>query len=1659
MMEKIKIENGRRNFSRIANVIFLAVLLISVSIVPATSISQSEDVYDEISFHVYDDSLENNIISPSEYGWYGSEELTVEWDYVSDVPIEEHEVFVERVFQEGWESRGTTDKNYMEDVKVRTSTGLEIKVETRDEAGNSATDIIEAQIDLRDPKVDIESPEPFKWYDSSEIKVEWNPRKFLGPSDIEECEVFLNGQSLGKTSGKTSEREMNIDIDDGKDHEIRVDTYDEAGNSDTDEIVIHVDTEPPDIEIVSPVEREWYPGGKLNVEFDIYDHGLSEIKICEVFLEGEYKGNTTRDNIEIVPDKEGEDLELEVEATDKAGNTGNETIEINIDDSPPQIDIENPKEEEKLDRKDVNVSWDANGILSEISHYKVRLGYGAWLDVEENRSSYIFENLDDGNHSVTVKAVDEVGNEAEKSVNFTVDTVPPEIEIKTPEEGWYGSKDLMVEWDTDHQGPTTIEHEVFVDGRSHGNTTNTEMLIEDIPEGEDRQIKVEARDEAGNLDDDIVVVGIDITSPTVNLIYPEDGETITGDPGVIAEWEGEDNISGIHKYQLRLNHEDWIDIGKNTTYNLDEFTQRENKLEVEVFDRAGNSETDLIEFSLGPPTWKNPPLLSPENDTYDTEDKYDFEWEEAESPAHIESYRLQISDHRGFHNLLYEFEVESSTTYKTHTFDEEATYYWRVKAVDKVGNSNITEVNQLTFDETAPEGDIDIIADEIIDGKKMVEDADITINMSFYDHLTSERSAEMEISKNGNFTEDWQPFKSEMNYSLQEEGDYTFFVRFRDRSGLISETYNDTVTYGSFENDLKVEKIGNGTVIIEPEKEGYEFGEDVVIKAEPHTGWTFKRWRGEIDELEDETKKEIAVEMTEDKYLEAEFVRDEFKLEILSDGDGMVNPDVGEHFYEYEEKVELEATPHDSWGFERWSGYLEDADKKLSFEMPAEDITITANFESETYTLNTTLIGEGTVDIEPQKDHYERGEEVQLISKPDDGWVFDKWSGDIYGLENDTQNEIRVNMTDDMNLTAELTRDKFDLKIEVVGNGTTNPSEGVHPYEYEEEILIDPSPNKYWHLANWSLDGEEKEGEITVAMTQDKNVTIHFEENLIEDVHDLQEMKENLDAYYKLANNIDASETEEWNDGRGFDPIGEEGDSFNGKLLGQDHVIIDLHIDRPYEDYVGLFGDLSDDAVVQNIGLRGAGITGNEFVGGVAGSSSGTITSSYTNSVIIGENNVGGISGRNLGNINITFSAAEVNGVNNTGGLVGWNFGGAIEDSYFLGDVLGVRGAAGITGINNAEGNITNIVMAGEVDGEEFIGSIVGQNHEGTAQNMYWIEEICDKGGEGIGISVEQITGLDALESLKGFDFATIWDVVDADHADADEDRLPVLSDLPIESQVIHQDIPDEEYQIDESLLSSYWPIIGMLSVIGVICIILIIRKKDVFDGKKEIEDDVNQNDRNQPSYQRVDRIENKTSGASLSESTHNSDHKGSNTFGSSSQETLEELKKVIHENLNRNKNSGASRQELYDKIIPEGDISSDLEEDIDNALQILEKEEKLARIPENDGDDFFISRGSSHHPQNRSPPVEKENSKSIPVDRYPIKNMNYGGKSADEMIIHYLKENGKKTKREIYTHLVKEKRFTQPYKEFEKTVNTLIEYEDLVREPREHGDDLLKIA
>ena len=118
-------------------------------------------------------------------------------------------------------------------------------------------------------------------------------------------------------------------------------------------------------------------------------------------------------------------------------------------------------------------------------------------------------------------------------------------------------------------------------------------------------------------------------------------------------------------------------------------------------------------------------------------------------------------------------------------------------------------------------------------------------------------------------------------------------------------------------------------------------------------------------------------------------------------------------------------------------------------------------------------------------------------------------------------------------------------------------------------------------------------------------------------------------------------------------------------------------------NYQGLFGYLGDTAHVKNLSVSGS-ITGNNFVGSIAGVNYGVIENVFTTADLVGKDNVGGITGSNHGEVRVSYAIGSVRGNEHIGGISGNNT-GIISDGYVSSNIYGTSYVGGIVGSNASE--------------------------------------------------------------------------------------------------------------------------------------------------------------------------------------------------------------------------------------------------------------------------------------------------------------------------------------------------------------------------------------
>ena len=187
-----------------------------------------------------------------------------------------------------------------------------------------------------------------------------------------------------------------------------------------------------------------------------------------------------------------------------------------------------------------------------------------------------------------------------------------------------------------------------------------------------------------------------------------------------------------------------------------------------------------------------------------------------------------------------------------------------------------------------------------------------------------------------------------------------------------------------------------------------------------------------------------------------------------------------------------------------------------------------------------------------------------------------------------------------------------------------------------------------------------------------------------------------------------------WNDGKGWEPIGDFEHPFTATFDGNSRTISNLHINRPTEDEIGFFGRADVGNVIRNVTLASVNVTGDAQVGGLVGSiwNSTISDSSVSGGSVTGTGyDIGGLVGHHQsgGTITNSHATATVSGDRSVGGLVGYNEKGQITGSSTSGSVSGTgRYIGGLVGDSRFGGTVTDSSSTATVSGDHQVGGLIG---------------------------------------------------------------------------------------------------------------------------------------------------------------------------------------------------------------------------------------------------------------------------------------------------------------------------------------------------------------
>ncbi len=253
---------------------------------------------------------------------------------------------------------------------------------------------------------------------------------------------------------------------------------------------------------------------------------------------------------------------LRVSGTDLSGNLNSTAVDfyVDIDPSPsdedlPLISIHSPEDRFYSDSGiELNVS--ASGV---IIYWEYTLDGSEYCDFEESSNSGAFSvlNVSDGRHEVVVFGVNDKGYSSSTSRNFTVDTIPPALNVRNPPNSStvYNSSILLLvdasekisAWNYTLDGSGLLSFNETYDIRA-------EAALFNIQEGL-HTVNVSAWDLAGNYNSTTVYFRVNDSGdllPEISIISPENGKVynrssiefeVSANEAISAWWYTLDNSS------------------------------------------------------------------------------------------------------------------------------------------------------------------------------------------------------------------------------------------------------------------------------------------------------------------------------------------------------------------------------------------------------------------------------------------------------------------------------------------------------------------------------------------------------------------------------------------------------------------------------------------------------------------------------------------------------------------------------------------------------------------------------------------------------------------------------------------------------------------------------------------------------------------------------------------------------------------------------------------------------------------------------------------------------------------------------------------------------------------------------------------------------------
>lgn len=437
-----------------------------------------------------------------------------------------------------------------------------------------------------DSGIDILEPADGSVTKNTTLKFRWD---YEGSFPWQNAQLRV-GKSIFEDIGGAKSKDITI-LNDGE-HVITVRLEDIYGNYLEESTTVIKDTKAPIVDFEYPRDGNVLNQRDLQVSWIGTDNLPIPISGYQLKADGgpwEDVGNATSWSISLEPG----DHTLMLRAIDEAGNIGEREISFYIDITPPDVVLLSPTDGEYLKDSSTEFRWEASDDY-ELSDLTLIIDYRTRIEIL-GRSTYTTTIGVDGEHKISLIAVDSANNIVNITVTVFVDLIPPNLKWIWEPVGYQGWDWVNISWSaTDEVGIENLSLKVNDDqiylapGTDHINMTLNEgsyrftlMAVDRV--GWDWEIFTT---------EDLI---IDMTSPSLELDLER---SIANGRKATLYWTSSDSGSGIDSTFIDIDGEGFNPVISGNIYTFEDLLPGEHRVTLRISDRSGNSQEAYWDFEI-----------------------------------------------------------------------------------------------------------------------------------------------------------------------------------------------------------------------------------------------------------------------------------------------------------------------------------------------------------------------------------------------------------------------------------------------------------------------------------------------------------------------------------------------------------------------------------------------------------------------------------------------------------------------------------------------------------------------------------------------------------------------------------------------------------------------------------------------------------------------------------------------------------------------------------------------------------------------------------------------------------------------------------------------------------------------------------------------------